>query len=93
MEDTMSIFAKLRQAHQKRQAIRQLRELDPYVLRDIGIEPGQIEEAVSGTLAARNLPQAASPLRQVPKPAPDAVLYKASAFAKGEWPYSHRRAA
>jgi uncharacterized protein YjiS (DUF1127 family) len=89
----MSIFAKLREAHQRRQAIRQLRELDPYVLRDIGIEPGQIEEAVSGKIAARNRAEAAQPLREAPKPAPDAILYKASVFANGEWPYSHRRAA
>lgn len=89
----MSIFAKLRQAHQRRQAIRQLRQMDAHVLRDIGIEPGQIEEAVSGKIAARNRAEATQPLREAPKPVPDAILYKASVFAKGEWPYPHRRAA
>lgn len=90
----MSILEKLRQARLKRQAVRQLRELQPHLLRDIGIEPGQINEAVAGMLARKPEAKAQSQApRKAPTPAPDAALYKATVFSCGAWPYPRRHAA
>jgi uncharacterized protein YjiS (DUF1127 family) len=90
----MNILAKLHQARRRRQAVRQLRAMEAYVLRDIGIEPGQIEEAVSGMLTAESETEAKRPAPTlVRKPAPDALAFKAGGFAKADWPYPRRRAA
>lgn len=87
----MSIIAKLRLAHRRRKAARELRAMDPHVLRDIGVEPGQIDAAVSGLLGKAEAQRPApEPYR---KPQPDAIAFKASVFSKVDWPYDHRRVA
>jgi uncharacterized protein YjiS (DUF1127 family) len=93
MEVTMNILSKLYKAHQRSRAARQLRDLPPYLLQDIGVDSDHIDEAVAGLLA-RNEARAAHPAQRLaPKAAPSASLLGGSASSKAEWPYSHRRAA
>jgi uncharacterized protein YjiS (DUF1127 family) len=87
----MSIIAKLRLAYRRRKAARELRAMEPHVLRDIGIEPGQIDAAVSGLLGEAETPRSVpEPYR---RPQPDAIAFKSAVFSKVDWPYDHRRAA
>ena len=78
----MNIFAKLRRAQRRRDAVRQLRALPPELLSDIGIEPDQIDEAVA-SIAAGAPPAAGGTASSVEAPV----------FTHGDWPYSSRRAA
>jgi uncharacterized protein YjiS (DUF1127 family) len=75
----MSVFAKIQEARRRRLAIRDLRGLSPQILSDIGIEPDQIDNAVSEAIrsnrAARRSPAFAAPLH-----------------GSGAWPYPWRRA-
>ena len=85
----MNILASLRQAHRRRQAVRQLRSLPPELLGDIGIEPGQIHEVVSDMLTKVRSPAP----RSVPKPAPDLLLFKAAMFSGAGWFHGRQRSA
>jgi uncharacterized protein YjiS (DUF1127 family) len=84
MEMAMSILSKIHEARVRRLTTRSLQELSPELLRDIGIEPGGIHEAVSAAVAARAAKRshhwhnghAAGP-----------------SFSNGDWPYRWGRAA
>lgn len=71
--------ANLRRERIRAHTARQLRALPTELLGDIGIEPGRIDETAAQMAAS---PQEADPR----KPAPDALLLKASVFANTPWP-------
>jgi uncharacterized protein YjiS (DUF1127 family) len=86
MEIAMNIFARFAQARRRRQAIRDLRALSPELLRDIGVEPGQIGAAASGLLAQH----APSPDKK-PQRTHNPLLFE-TPLTGGDWPYPHQRA-
>jgi uncharacterized protein YjiS (DUF1127 family) len=83
MEDDMNILTTFRQAHRRRQAVRQLRALDSRLLVDMGIDPDNIDETVKQMAAAQEAAEANAAVRRS----------RAPVFTTGDWPYSIRRAA
>ena len=57
----MNILASLIRWHRRVQGIRDLHNLPPHLLRDIGIERGQIDDAVSGLLSRGETAEPAPP--------------------------------
>lgn len=84
----MNVIQDVLRARKRRLAMRDLRSLSSHQLRDIGIEPGGIEAAVSKMLADRAAtPQESGAART------DARSPKPAVVASSPRPYSQRRAA
>jgi uncharacterized protein YjiS (DUF1127 family) len=85
MEMNMSILARIREARVRRTTTRELRAMPPELLRDIGIEPDNIESAVTGVIAQR------SATRPHARGFHDRPLTGPS-VSNGAWPYPWRHA-
>lgn len=81
----MNIFAKFAESRRRRQAARQLRAFPDALLRDIGIEPHRIDDAVSGMLAQR------SPTPEKKRQRTHNPLFFISPLVR-DWPHPHQRA-
>jgi uncharacterized protein YjiS (DUF1127 family) len=81
MEMAMSILSRIHEARVRRLARRDLKALSPELLRDIGIEPEGIDEAVTQVMAAKAR-NARSHHRAPATPG----------FSNGDWPYRWGRA-
>jgi hypothetical protein len=82
MEITMNILARLSQAHLRSRAARQLRDLPPYLLQDIGVDPDHIDEAVAGILQANAVSKPALAERR-----PAGRRETPAHVSNGHWPY------